>query len=394
MTLSAWPLSYCTNVHPGTTLAAVLGGLREYTALLRQAVGEPIAAGLWLAQPVIRELKETPGRGLDQLKATLSEANLECYTLNAFPFGDFHSPRVKENVYLPDWTDPRRLEYTLDCARVLANLLPAGREGSISTVPLGFKALVPGFGFSDDCISPLLNVAQHLKQLEQETGKTIRLAIEPEPKCVLETTDETLQFFDRLYAAAQQRSLLTAARKFLGVCYDVCHQSVEFESVTRSIQQLQQADVRINKVHITCALQLDDPANNVDGRQALARYVEQRYLHQTFAQRANGQILSQIDLTAELAQSPPEEWRTASRWRIHFHVPVNAEQLGPLSTTRADLIEALRAVKELPYAPHLEVETYTWSVFPEAGAAAVAVPLVEGLTHEMQSTRALLRSLA
>ena len=72
-------------------------------------------------------------------------------------------------------------------------------------------------------------------------------------------------------------------------------------------------------------------------------------------------MLQVLDLDRALADQRPE-FRHAQRWRVHFHVPVDAERLGPLKTTHADLRTALAAVKELPYAPHLEVETYTWEV--------------------------------
>ena len=57
------------------------------------------------------------------------------------------------------------------------------------------------------------------------------------------------------------------------MCYDVCHQAVEFEDVAASVRALDAAGVRINKVHISCALQLDDPARNAEGRAALKQYV-------------------------------------------------------------------------------------------------------------------------
>ena len=116
MSLSRLPLSYCTNVHPGRSLDEVLAGLARFTLGIRERYGQPLAAGLWLAQPVIRELDDA-GR-LAHLRDWLTQHNLPCYTLNAFPYGDFHSDRVKEQVYLPDWTSPARRDYTLACARV------------------------------------------------------------------------------------------------------------------------------------------------------------------------------------------------------------------------------------------------------------------------------------
>src|SRR5687768_9658986 len=111
MSLSTLPLGYCTNVHPGRTLAEVEEGLRRYTVPIRQNLGGPLAAGLWLARPVTREILSSPDR-LVRFAEYLRQQGLECYTLNAFPYGDFHSERVKENVYLPDWSQPERLDYT------------------------------------------------------------------------------------------------------------------------------------------------------------------------------------------------------------------------------------------------------------------------------------------
>jgi len=408
MVLSTLPLSYCTNVHPGRSLDEVLAGLERYTLGIRQRFGSPLAAGLWLAQPVICELTATRAN-FDRLRDWLLSHELPCYTLNAFPYGDFHSDRVKEQVYLPDWTEPARRDYTLQCAKLLAELLPEGADGSISTVPLGFKALVghfwkPGFsesraslvdearlsekpGFIDRCIEQLIDTARGLQQLHHDTGRVIRLAIEPEPLCVLETTAETVAFFHRLRDRAARDGAHEAVEQHLGVCYDVCHQAVEFEDVAASIRQLARDRIRINKVHLSCAIHVDRPADP-ETRTALARYIEPRYLHQTFARTATG-VVSQVDLDEALTNDPPEEFRTASAWRVHFHVPVDAERLGPLRTTRPELQQALAVLPELDYAPHLEVETYTWEVFPGGGRTE----LVEGFARELMATRKLFMAL-
>lgn len=389
MSLSSLPLSYCTNVHPGLTVAQVERGLTEFTVPAAQRFGSPLAAGLWLAQPVIRELL-AEAEGAKRFASRVAELGLCTYTLNAFPFGDFHSERVKENVYLPDWTQPSRLEYSWDCARVLAELiratLPAEPDGSLSTVPLGFKTLATEADFEAKCISNLIEFARRLAQLESESGQTIRLAIEPEPCCVLETTAETISFFRRLRDRAANERALEAVERHLGVCYDVCHQSVEFEDVAESIASLAREVIRINKVHITCALQVTNPSANPAAREALAHFVEPRYLHQTFARSPSGEVRRVLDLTTELALTPPTEFANADCWRIHFHVPVDAERIGPLETTRADLKKALGAVAKLDYAPHLEVETYTWNVLPGGDKPE----LVTGLARELSATRDLL----
>lgn len=384
MTFSTNALSYCTNLHPGQTVAEVLNGLRQFTVPAKQRFG-PLAAGLWLARPVITELQSDPAI-LARFKAELRKQGLSCYTLNTFPFGNFHDARVKENVYLPDWSNRERYQYTLDCAQVLAELLDDDlNEGSLSTVPLGFKPFQQPPQFIDDCIIQLIALAMALRHLYEKTGKLIRLAIEPEPFCVIETTQEAIRFFKRLYEQAEAAHALDDVREFIGLCYDVCHQSVEFEDVTDSIQQLDRAGIRINKIHITCAIRIERPLENAAARAALAQFAEPRYLHQTFARTPQG-IIKSVDLTAELAQQPTAEFAGADEWRVHFHVPVNAESVGPLQTTRPDLRKALATVKQLNYAPHLEVETYTWGVLPDGRK----VDLVDGLVGELTATRELL----
>ena len=394
MSYPSLPLSYCTNVHPGRTIAEVRQGITDYAAPIVQRCDTPVAAGLWLAEPVIRELGECDEL-IAQLKGDLERFQLSCYTLNAFPFGDFHSSRVKENVYLPDWSNPARSQYTMRCATILARLLPDNVEGSISTLPLGFKQSPHPEGHRLACIKSLLSTATFLADIESQTGRTIRLAIEPEPCCLLETTPEAVQFFEELFQYAEQKGHAEIARKFLGVCYDVCHQSVEFEDIPASFAALQQAGIRINKVHITCAVELLNPATNSAGREALAKYAEPRYLHQTIAKTRDGRIVREVDLSPELVRNPPPDFLDAPAWRIHFHVPVDAEELGPLQTTRADLKRALAAVKALPYAPHLEVETYTWPVLPgSAEATSDSISrLITGLSNELLSTQKLLAEM-
>ncbi len=101
-------------------------------------------------------------------------------------------------------------------------------------------------------------------------------------------------------------------------------------------------------------------------------------------------MLTQFDLEPPFALEPPADFLAAPIWRTHFHVPVDAERLGPLATTRAELRAALAAVRRLSYAPHLEVETYTWDVMPGSGPR----DLVDGLTGELSATRALLAELS
>lgn len=378
MAFSSLPLAYCTNVHPCRTVVDVHAVLDRHALAVREQCGFGISVGLWLPETAVAD----PVAGATVADA-LARRGLTCHTLNAFPFGDFHGARVKEQVYLPDWADRRRLDYTLACARLLDALLPPGGEGSISTLPLGFKGFGHGPDFMAAASDALLAAARELAALESTTSRVIRLALEPEPCCVLETTAETVAFFEHLFVRARALGIEPFARRHLGVCYDVCHQAVEFEDAATAIATLAAAGVRINKVQISCAIEATDPTDPVQ-RDALLAYVEPRYLHQTFARDAGGTLHHAVDLTSDLITDPA--WHARGPWRIHYHVPVDAEHIGPLRTTRGELMQALAAIGTLDYAPHLEVETYTWPVLPGADP----IDLAAGIARELIATRALI----
>jgi hypothetical protein len=395
MTLSRLPLSYCTNVHPGQTVEEVIDGLTTYSAEVQRQLDFPMAAGLWLSAAVAQELTESPEQ-LERLAQVLWQHDICCYTLNTFPFGDFHSTRVKEQVYLPDWTSTARINYTEQCAGLLGQLLPEGGEGSLSTVPLGGRMNPQNADFQAVCFSHLIRMAKYLHRLYETTGRRIRLGLEPEPMCEMSgTADWTLPAIERLFLQAEALGCEATIREYIGVCFDVCHQAVEFEDVAESIEQIVQHGIRINKVHITNAIELLNPSENTAGRQALRQFVEPRYLHQTYARFSDGRIKTRLDLNLEdIDRQPADEFMKAESWRIHFHVPVYAEALGTLRTTRQDLVTALRKVATLSYAPHLEVETYTWPIMPDESlpeAPSLAMRIAQelkfasellGITHD------------
>ena len=135
-------LAYCTNIHRGETWTETFDALKNYTLAVRQRVcpDQPYAIGLRLSHRAARELSDRTA--LLEFQRWLGQKQCYVFTINGFPFGDFHGRRVKEQVYVPDWTTTERLKYTNLLFDLLSQLLPTGIEGSVSTVPGGFKELV------------------------------------------------------------------------------------------------------------------------------------------------------------------------------------------------------------------------------------------------------------
>ena len=71
-------------------------------------------------------------------------------------------------------------------------------------------------------------------------------------------------------------------------------------------------------------------------------------------------------------------------WRVHYHIPLFLDDLGPFSTTQSFVREALALHRQDPISPHLEVETYTWAVLP---ARYRTTSLAPAIARELQWVR-------
>ena len=363
-------LTYCTNIHAAETWADTIAALQAHLPDIKQkfAPDEAMGLGLRLSASAAETLRDR--EQFEAFADFLKKLNCYVFTLNGFPYGAFHGRSVKEHVYAPDWSERSRLEYTNLLADHLVHLLPDDMDGSVSTVPGTFKPWADE-GRITRIVENILRHVSHLWRLEQESGKTIVLALEPEPCCLIETIEETIRFFaDHLYSsdAVAQLSALTgletaaasdALRKHLGVCYDVCHAAVEYEDPEQSITALQQAGISIAKFQLSSALKI--PAVNSATAEHLAPFCEPVYLHQVLER--NGSAIRQFsDLPEALAQI---ESSIGHEWRCHFHVPVFLAELEAFSTTQDFLQQILALHKERAISQHLEVETYTWDILPD-----------------------------
>ena len=385
-------LTYCTNVHPGETLPEVREILKRHVARVKASVspGERFGVGLRLAAAASSALEDEAE--LERFKAELEAEDLYCFTLNGFPYGAFHGTRVKERVYLPDWLAPERVRYTEGLARVLAELLPRDVEGSISTVPGCFKANATSELDERRMARALIDVVAVLVDIERKRGKSIALALEPEPECFLETTAEAVRFFETRLLDPEARARLAELarvepsdaerllRRHLGVCLDTCHASVEFEAPLDAWLRLQAAGIRVPKVQISAGLRL--PEATPDRLRALRAFAEGVYLHQTVVQSADG-LTRYLDLPDALARDSAP----GAEWRVHFHVPIFLRELGVFESTQPDLLPLLRELATVHDCPHLEVETYSWDVLPEAFRD---VPVEQAIARELEFVKATL----
>ncbi len=385
-------LTFCTNVLPDTEPDAIVRRLQEVAPASASA---SLGFGLWLSASTAHALQQ--GTAAADFHARLAAAGYHVFTLNGFPYGDFHQDVVKEAVFRPTWAEPERLAYTLALGELLAGWMPAGETGSISTLAGGYKRLDTKASFSPRCGGALVKLALAWREVEDRTGVRLVLGLEPEPRCTLETTSEVVDFFEthvlgpagRMVGQASGVSgtqLEELVRRHVGVCYDACHQAVEFEEPVAALDRLKRHGICLAKLQITNALEVRQPYLS-DTRERLQAFAEPRYLHQVSRQTEHGVDLCD-DLSVVLAHDDPDWW-DADLWRIHFHVPVHRDEVSQFHTTRDDLVACMRKVLHDDLTRHLEVETYTWGVLP-----GEAEDLAAGLAAEMEWTERTLTDLA
>ncbi|GAA1442085.1 metabolite traffic protein EboE [Nocardiopsis tropica] len=359
-------------MHPAEDLDGVLRQIRVHGGGVREALGaDRLGLGLWLPAPLARELATDPGL-TDRLRAELAAAGLETVTLNAFPYTGFHAPVVKHAVYRPDWTDRARLDYTVDCARVLARLLPDdAARGSVSTLPLAWRApwdpgrLATARAHLDELSAALEDLARR--------ERPVRVGLEPEPGCVVESTRDAAR-------------LLADPPPHLGVCLDACHLATAFEEPGAALDRLSAAGLPVVKAQASAAVEVPDPADPA-AREALAAFTEDRFLHQTRVRGEDGAREGRDDLHEALGGADPLPGDAP--WRTHFHVPLHAPAAAPLRGTTDHLTDTLRHLLGPGGArtDHVEVETYTWSVLPEASRPTDGKGLTEGIAAEVAWAR-------
>ncbi|BAY24787.1 hypothetical protein NIES2100_45840 [Calothrix sp. NIES-2100] len=375
-------LTYCTNIHPGESWGEVFANLEKYIPELKSRLSpqRPFGIGLRLADTAAKEL--LAGNNLADFQTWLSQKDLYVFTLNGFPYGGFHRQIVKDQVYAPDWSNQERVEYTLNLTKILAALLPEGLDGGISTLPLSYKPWwleaeeKKDIVFKSSCLNIAAVVAEMIR-IHQATGKLLHIDLEPEPDGLIENTAEVIDFY--------QNWLLPIAGNYLGeklqieqslaesklldhvrICYDTCHFSVEYEQPESVFGRLQSAGIKIGKMQISAAIQVNIPSE-LEQRslivERLQPFAESTYLHQVIERRNDGTLYHYPDLINAL---PQLEQSLAEEWRTHFHVPIFIRDYEILQSTQDDIVAILQLLQQNNACPYLEIETYTWDVLPSA----------------------------
>jgi hypothetical protein len=347
-------LTYCTNIPAAEGWDAVFENVRHFAPALKQrfSPSAPFGVGLRLSARDAHELLQP--RRIAEFRDFLSAHDLYVALINGFPHGSFHRTAVKADVYAPDWRDEARVHYTLDL------------------------------------IKNVVRVVEAMAHQWERHAILVHLDIEPEPDCLIETTDEFLEFFERrllpegapLLAErldCDEALARTHLRNHVRICLDCCHYAVEFEDSADALRRIREAGLYVGRVQLSSALKVtfpDDAADCTRIVERLVRFADSTYLHQVIEKR-NGTLEHYSDLDVALAARPVP---AGAEWRIHFHVPLFTAEYEGLGSTQDYVRDVIARVSPSHLTRHFEIETYTWDVLPEG----LKIDLLESIAREYE----------
>lgn len=367
--------TYCTNIHGGENWEITFNNLKAHIPTVKNEVAPdiPFGIGLRLSNKASEELQTE--NNLLQFKQWLDTNDLYVFTMNGFPYGNFHNEVVKDLVHAPDWTSMERLIYTKRLFDQLAFLLPEGQEGGISTSPISYKHWHKTERDKENVLTAgahnLAAIVLHLSKIEKETGKYLHLDIEPEPDGMLENTTEFLSFYNDFLLPIALKSILETTGfdsekatdliyRHITICYDVCHFSLAFEVPKDTFTRLKKHRIKVGKIQISSALKIIfDGRHNDEIWESLSKFNESTYLHQV-TENINDVVTVYNDLPSVLEQK-----KNHGELRAHFHVPIFLDKFSHLHSTQDQILKVLEYLKTDAISHHIEVETYTWNVLPQ-----------------------------
>lgn len=385
-------VGYCTNVHPINTLDDISHAIKLCLSNVRRKLQLPeIGAGLWIPNSVLEALMQS-GQSRE-IRKDLNQEGVDKVTLNGFPYGDFHSAKVKKQVYVPDWSQQDRLNYTVNLSHQFVELMGDSQpRGTISTLPLGYRSDWNSEAEAQAKLN-LCKLSDELAILKEKTGKSIVVCLEMEPDCVLESTIELLSFYQELLLAARLHGVSEAnIYEHIGICFDVCHQAVMHEDIKHSLSVIHQMGITIGKVQISNALRI--PQGSLLSDVDLSCLVDEKYLHQMKGVKQGVIVETEGDLSKE---SIPRLLHSDKEWRIHYHVPVHLESFRleniELQTTQQCILDTFDFLSDcLDVCPDIEVETYTLPVILAAQKKTdYSQALIDTLVKELAWVRESMR---
>ena len=363
-------LTYCSNIFKEKKWKDLLNKLNIYIKNLKENFkNKNTNISLCISNSLANEIKD---KYISKLETWLKNNDAYLSSINGFVYQTFHQKYIKDKIYYPDWTSIDRVTYTQNLINILNILIKHDHEGSISTSPISYTPWIKYRYNSYILFSASKNLTDVIKFLIQNTKKNIHIDIEPEPHCTIESSKNFIHFFNAWLLPISKKyiqkdlnitskKIETLTKKYIRICYDICHLSVNFEKHQNAIQRLKKNNIKIGKIQVSSALTFKMPQTHIKKKdiiETLLTLKNSPFLHQT-NEKDKTNIKKYRDISYALKDFHKKE---NNEFKIHCHMPLYLKKYKNIDTTHDETEAALKLLLDEIKIKHIEIETYTHSM--------------------------------
>ena len=228
---------------PTRKLPTLITQLDTYAAARIIIGADSLGVNLWLP-PALAAAVAGGLRARTRLRAELDARRLEVVTLSGLSFDEGEASAAVEGGsenHEPGWDEPARLDYTLDLARILIDLMPdESVRGTVGTIGLGRRA---GHDEATEKASAgiLRRLSAGLADLAWQNGRAVRVGFHTTDGYAVDGANDTVAALTRV------------DKDRLGVRLDLDHVSRTWPDPAAGIDMLSDAGLSITEVRLTAA---------------------------------------------------------------------------------------------------------------------------------------------
>lgn len=392
-------LTYCLNAFKAKDLQETICNIKKYIEIIK--IKKKNCIGLCLSNKIAKEI--LTNNNIDNIKKLIIEKNIYIPIINGFVYKNFHKEQIKENIYYPEWTSNKRLNFTKKLIKILKEISPKNLTSSITTSPISYKPWIKQKNKTYILYKSIINLQQIIKILidtKKKTGKTIHIDIEPEPTCLIENSKETIQFFKNWLIPIcknnfkkkifNKNKIENIIKKHIRICYDTCHFSINFENNKTTLNLFEKEKIKIGRIQISSALKIiqSKKKNLKNFKSEINKLNYSPFLHQTTKKYENKKIqFKDIKYCLENINK-----NSKAEWRIHCHIPIYLKKYKIFNTTSHETKSIIKYLSKKKITNHIEIETYTYDAILQSSNKAKSIKkeyiwVVENLKNKNSNSR-------
>lgn len=391
-------ISHAGVIAPVRSFADMQATIDSSLAPINRAIGveSPVPVSVRLSQAALAD----PALTADSLRDELSSHGLTLAGVSGVGI----RPGAKAEIHRPDWRSEERLEFMFGASNLMAHIIGSrewseedGETYSLTTNALSHRSMMD-VDMPGNWTALTLNVVrivQHLAGIRDRTGITIHIDLEAEPGSLLRNAGEIERFYTQwllgrgaaMLSDRMQVEGGTAAESILRhvrLALDTAHAAVVFDDPAISLDRFAEIGIRIGRLQVSAALEVDVPADPAELRTHLQQLDSETLSQQVWAMRDGDIVARHEDLPDALAVIEESAGET---WRIHTHAPVLADRYGIYRSTRDVTADWLKEISARGIdVPLLELRSANWVVLPADDRA----PAEELVAREAEWVRGLI----